>query len=245
MTTLFISDLHLDASRPVMLEAFEHFIRDEAVAADALYILGDLFEAWIGDDAGDPIGERFITAMGPLREAGTPSFFIHGNRDFLLGEDFARRAGMTLLPDPSVIDIEGTRTLLMHGDTLCTDDARYQDFRRQVHSPGWQRAFLARSVDERQLFAAQARSESQRYTTDAGNTALMDVNEGTVNDAMRRHGCLRLIHGHTHRPAVHRLEFDQKSAERIVLGDWYEQTSSLAIEGSVLELTPRSNKSSP
>jgi UDP-2,3-diacylglucosamine hydrolase len=225
MTTLFISDLHLDASRPVMLEAFEHFIRDEAVAADALYILGDLFEAWIGDDAGDPIGERFITAMGPLREAGTPSFFIHGNRDFLLGEDFARRADMTLLPDPSIIDIEGTRTLLMHGDTLCTDDARYQAFRAQVHSPAWQRAFLARSVDERQAFAVQARSESQRYTTDAGNTALMDVNQDAVREVMRRHGCLRLIHGHTHRPAVHRFELDEKPAERIVLGDWYDQES--------------------
>lgn len=238
MTTLFISDLHLDASRPAMLEAFEHFIRDEAVAADALYILGDLFEAWIGDDAEDPIGERFISAMRPLREAGKPCFFIHGNRDFLLGERFARLAGMTLLPDPSVIVIEGMRTLLMHGDTLCTDDARYQAFRTQVHSPAWQRAFLARSVDERQAFAMQARSESKRYTADTENIALMDVNDDAVRDAMRRHDCSRLIHGHTHRPAVHRFELDAISAERIVLGDWYEQASSLTIEDSVLELTP-------
>ena len=229
MTTLFISDLHLDASRPAMVDAFERFIRDEAVVADALYILGDLFEAWIGDDADDPVGRRFIAAMRPLREAGKPCFFIHGNRDFLLGETFARAAGMTLLPDPSVIDIEGTRTLLMHGDTLCTDDARYQVFRSQVHSPAWQRAFLARSVDERQAFAAQARSESQRYTTDADNSALMDVNDDAVRDVLRRHGCLRLIHGHTHRPAVHRFELDELSAERIVLGDWYEQASSLRV----------------
>src|SRR5690606_13611537 len=123
MTTLFVSDLHLDLARPEILQAFERFIADEAVHADALYILGDLFEAWIGDDAKDPVGARFIAAMQPLREAGKPAVFMHGNRDFLLGERFAREAGMTLLPDPSVIDLYGTPTLLMHGDSLCTDDA--------------------------------------------------------------------------------------------------------------------------
>ena len=225
MTTLFISDLHLDVERPQILDAFGRFIVEEALHADALYILGDLFEAWIGDDSTDEAGRRFIEAMKPMRDARKPCFFMHGNRDFLLGEDYARRAGLTLLPDPSVLMIEGVRTLLMHGDTLCTDDAAYQAFRAQSRTPAWQRAFLARPRKEREAFAQQARAESRRYTADAANSGLMDVNEEAVRSAMRAHDCRRLIHGHTHRPAVHRLELEVGAAERIVLGDWYEQTS--------------------
>ena len=226
MTTLFISDLHLDASRPHITQLFVDFVRTEASQADALYILGDLFEAWIGDDAADETADQVAVALATLHAHGVPCFFIHGNRDFLLGDGYARRARMTLLPDPSVVEIEGERALLMHGDTLCTDDAPYQAFRTQSRDPKWQRAFLARPIVERQAFAAQARVESQRYTRSAGD-AITDANAGEVTSALRAHDVRRMIHGHTHRPAIHAIECDGASAERIVLGDWYEQGSLL------------------
>ncbi|SFN13704.1 UDP-2,3-diacylglucosamine diphosphatase [Dokdonella immobilis] len=232
MTTLFISDLHLDLARPAILDQFETFIRDEAIHADALYILGDLFEAWIGDDADDPVGQRFVAAMKPMREARRPCFFMHGNRDFLLGERFAREAGMTLLPDPSVINLYGTPTLLMHGDSLCTDDAPYQAFRKQSRSAEWQRQFLSQTVQQRDAFARKAREESKRYTGSEANASIMDVNQLAVEAGMRNAGVLRLIHGHTHRPAIHPFDFDNHPAERVVLGDWYEQTSSHPIWAS-------------
>lgn len=227
MTTLFISDLHLDASRPHITQLFVEFLRNEAAQADALYILGDLFEAWIGDDAPDPTGDVVASALAELHGHGVPCFYIHGNRDFLLGDAYARRARMTLLPDPSVVEIEGERVLLMHGDTLCTDDAPYQAFRAQSHTAAWQRAFLARPVGERQAFAAQARAESQRYTRSA-DSAITDVNAGAVDSAFARHRTRRLIHGHTHRPARHAFESAGGSVERVVLGDWYEQSSVLS-----------------
>ncbi len=233
MTTLFISDLHLDQSRPEIIAIFRRFIADEAVNADALYILGDLFEAWIGDDADDATGKQFIDATRPLRDAGKPCFYMHGNRDFLLGERFAREAGMTLLPDPSIINLYGTPTLLMHGDTLCTDDHAYQAFRTQVRSPQWQRQFLSQGIEKRQAFAAQARNESQRHTRDSSNAAIMDVNQQAVEATMKSAKVRRLIHGHTHRPASHTfdLTFDLNNAPatRIVLGDWYEQESVMRI----------------
>jgi UDP-2,3-diacylglucosamine hydrolase len=228
-TTLFISDLHLDPSRPEIITLFERFIAEEAVNADALYILGDLFEAWIGDDAEDETGQRFIDAMRPLREARRPCFYMHGNRDFLLGERFAKEAGMTLLPDPSVINLYGAPTLLMHGDTLCTDDLAYQKFRKLSRSPQWQRQFLSQSVEQRRAFANQARQESQRHTGDTANATIMDVNQDAVEVAMKSAGVLRLIHGHTHRPATHRLNVQGQLAERMVLGDWYNRATSLCI----------------
>src|SRR5512142_1116713 len=164
MATQFISDLHLDASRPAITRLFLEFVDRDAANADALYILGDLFEAWIGDDAGDPVGDEVADALARLHERGVPCFYIHGNRDFLLGDAYARRARMTLLADPSLVEIEGETVLLMHGDTLCTDDAPYQAFRKQTHDPAWQRAFLARSLAERRAFAEHARAESKRYT---------------------------------------------------------------------------------
>jgi UDP-2,3-diacylglucosamine hydrolase len=223
---LFISDLHLSSERPDTNEQFFRFLGTEARRADALYILGDLFEAWIGDDADDDTGDEVAAALAALHARGVPSFFIHGNRDFLLGDAYARRARMTLLPDASVVEIEGERTLLMHGDTLCTDDAPYQAFRAQAHAPAWQRAFLARPIEERRVFAAQARAESQRYTRSVAD-AITDVNAGAVASTLRTHGVRRLVHGHTHRPAQHRFELDGMPVERIVLGDWYEQGSVL------------------
>lgn len=230
MTTLFISDLHLDTTRPQIVEQFLTFLREEAAKADALYILGDFFEAWIGDDAAGELENTVADALAELHAAGIPVFYMHGNRDFLLGDAYARRARMTILPDPSVIDIEGERVLLMHGDTLCTDDVRYQAFRTQTRDAGWQHMFLSKPLSERQAFAAQARAESQRYTRSVED-AITDVNEESVHAAMGTHRVGKLIHGHTHRPARHRLYWgDKKVAERVVLGDWYKQGSSLRIE---------------
>lgn len=232
MTTLFISDLHLDASRPGITRLFLDFLENEAANADALYILGDLFEAWIGDDASDAIGDAVADALARLHESGVPCFYIHGNRDLLLGDAYARRARMTLLSDPSLVEIAGERVLLMHGDTLCTDDAPYQAFRKQTHDPAWQRAFLARPAAERRAFAEHARAESQRYTKAAGD-AITDVSPDAVVATMRSHGVQRLLHGHTHRPAVHALAIDGRDAKRIVLGDWYEQKSSVSYERDI------------
>ena len=229
MTTLFVSDLHLDASRPAITQAFLAFVEGEASGAKALYILGDLFEAWIGDDASDAVGDVVAEGLAQLHARGVPCFFIHGNRDFLLGDAYARRARMTLLPDPSIVEIEGESVLLMHGDVLCTDDLPYQEFRALTHEPGWQSAFLARSVAERQEFAEKARAESRRYTRSAGD-AITDVNPAAVLRALGERKLRRLIHGHTHRPSIHRLDAIGADAQRIVLGDWYEQGSVLRCE---------------
>lgn len=230
MRTLFISDLHLDESRPHITALFLDFLARDAANASALYILGDLFEAWIGDDAPSAVGDQVAAGLAELRARGVPSFFIHGNRDFLVGDAFARRARLTLLPDPSVVEIDGERVLLMHGDTLCIDDAKYQAFRRETRSPEWQRRFLALPVAERMRFAEQARAESKRYTRSA-DSALMDVNANEVDRALAGHRVRRLVHGHTHRPNVHHWMRDDTELERFVLGDWYDQGSSLAWEG--------------
>jgi UDP-2,3-diacylglucosamine hydrolase len=228
MTTLFISDLHLDASRPHITRLFLDFLENEASKADALYILGDLFEAWIGDDASDAVGDAVADGLARLHECGVPCFYIHGNRDFLLGDVYARRARMTLLSDPSVLNIGGEDALLMHGDTLCIDDKPYQTFRKQTHDPTWQRAFLSRPLAERREFAEHARAESRRYTTSVTD-AITDVNAEAVSNALRQHAVRRLIHGHTHRPARHVEMLDGNAVDRIVLGDWYEQGSVLRI----------------
>jgi len=228
MSTLFISDLHLDESRPQLVDAFEELLATQAKNVDALYILGDLFESHIGDDDDAALNARVARATRTLRDAGVPVFFMHGNRDFLLGPDYAARAGMTLLEDPAVIELAGERVLLMHGDTLCTDDVEYLKFRTLVRNPNWQRAFLAKPLAERRAFAAQARGESRRHTANA-KPEIMDVNQIAVEAALRTHGVRRLIHGHTHRPATHRFDVDGMKAERIVLGDWYEQASSLTL----------------
>jgi UDP-2,3-diacylglucosamine hydrolase len=231
MHTLFIADLHLDAGRPRITRLFEDYLAgDEARRADALYILGDLVEAWIGDDDDAELPQSIAAATSRLRDSGVPVYFIVGNRDFLLGEDFARRAGLTLLDDGTVHELYGRPTLLMHGDVLCTDDAAYQTVRKQVRTPAWKAQILSMSLDARRAFAAKAREDSRAHI---GNTmeTIMDVNAGAVAEAMRQAGVTRLIHGHTHRPAIHRFELDGQAAERIVLGDWHEQ-------GSVLKLSP-------
>jgi len=226
MPTLFISDLHLDDTRPQITDLFARFLAREARGADALYILGDLFESWIGDDEDATLATRVADALRGLRDGDVPIYFMHGNRDFLLGANYAERTGMTLLADPTIIDLHGERTLLMHGDTLCTDDLDYQKFRTLVRNPAWQTQFLAKPLAERRVFAAQARGESRKQTA-MKPAEIMDVNQNAVASAMRTHDVRRLIHGHTHRPATHRFDLDGQAAERIVLGDWYEQSSVL------------------
>lgn len=235
MTTLFVSDLHLDAARPQITRGFLAFLKTEARRAQALYILGDLFEAWIGDDDPDPHAAEVMAGIRKLTDSSVPVYFMHGNRDFLIGEGFAHKTGCQLLADPCVVNLQGVPTLLMHGDTLCTDDAEYQAFRQQVRNPEWQKAFLARPLAERRAFAAHARTASQqRNAAKAGY--LMDVNQHEVERCMQEHGVTRLIHGHTHRPAIHRFALHGRECTRIVLGDWYEQTSILRLKDERFEL---------
>jgi UDP-2,3-diacylglucosamine hydrolase len=236
MTTLFIADLHLDPSRPQITELFESYLAsDEVRSADALYILGDLVEAWIGDDDDAELPQRIADATRVVRDAGVPVYFMVGNRDFLLGEAFASRAGMTLLDDGVVHDIHGQPTMLMHGDVLCIDDVAYQAVRRQVRNPQWQAQVLAMPLQARRALAVQAREDSRKHT---GSTmeSIMDVNADAVADSMRKAGVTRLIHGHTHRPAVHSFELDNQPAQRIVLGDWYQHGSVLRVDADGVEL---------
>jgi UDP-2,3-diacylglucosamine hydrolase len=236
MAALFIADVHLDPSRPQITDLFERYLAsDEVRHADALYILGDLVEAWIGDDDDAELPARIAAATRAVRDAGVPVYFMVGNRDFLLGQAFAARAGLTLLDDGTVHDIHGRRTLLMHGDVLCTDDIAYQAVRRQVRTPEWQAQILAMPLQARRAFAAKAREDSKAHT---GNTmeSIMDVNADAVAETMRKAGVTRLIHGHTHRPAVHDFQLDGAPAQRIVLGDWYEQGSVLRVDADGVEL---------
>ena len=236
MATLFIADLHLDPGRPQITALFERYLADEEVRhADALYILGDLVEAWIGDDDDAALPARIAAATRAVRDAGVPVYFMVGNRDFLLGQAFAERAGLTLLDDGTVHDIHGRRTLLMHGDVLCTDDVAYQTVRKQVRTPEWRAQILAMPLQARRAFAAKAREDSKAHT---GNTmeSIMDVNVDAVAETMRNAGVTRLIHGHTHRPAVHDFQLGGAPAQRIVLGDWYEQGSVLRVDADGVEL---------
>lgn len=235
-TTFFISDLHLDATRPAITDLFLRFLRKQVTAADALYILGDLFEVWIGDDDPAPEHQTVIAALRDLATQGVSLYFMHGNRDFLIGADFAARSGCSLLADPTLINLYGTPTLLMHGDTLCSDDTVYQQFRTQVRDPHWQRDFLAKPLPVRRALATAARAESAAHTAGSAYD-IMDANPNAISAALRDHNTRQLIHGHTHRPAIHDFELDGAAARRIVLGDWYEQGSALrcTAEGCELE----------
>lgn len=236
MTTLFISDLHLTEDRPKIIALFQKFLHEEAAQADALYILGDLFEAWLGDDAVQPGMQPILDELAWLTGTGVPVFIMVGNRDFLIGKRFEEMTGCQLLPDPSVINLYGTDTLLMHGDTLCTDDVDYQQFRKHVRNPAWQNAVLAKSIEERIAMAREARAESQARTQEKSEE-IMDVNADAVREAFREHGVSRLIHGHTHRPAIHPLTVDETPVTRIVLGDWYDQSSVLRISENNVKLS--------
>ncbi|MCG5516708.1 UDP-2,3-diacylglucosamine diphosphatase [Ectothiorhodospira sp. 9100] len=229
--TLFISDLHLDRDRPRTLEQFARFLAERAPGSDALYILGDLFEYWIGDDDPAPHLDEIVGILHRLSREGLAVYFAHGNRDFLVGEAFAERCGCALLETETVIDLYGTPVLLMHGDSLCTDDEEYMQFRRMVRTRQWQSAFLARPLAERHAEAEAMRAQSQASTRSKSDR-ITDVNPAAVEDALRRNGVHTLIHGHTHRPAVHDLHLDGQPARRIVLPDWYG-------DGGVLACTPQ------
>lgn len=216
---LFIADLHLCAERPETLRCFADFLRGRARQADHLYILGDLFDVWIGDDDPAPPIPQIVAALRALTQAGTRLRLMHGNRDFLLGEDFCANTGARLLSDPCTLDLFGTPTLLMHGDLLCSDDAAYQAFRRQVRQADFIRQFLALPLEMRRRRAQEYRQKSGEANSLKGES-IMDVNAQAVAEQMRNHAVHRLIHGHTHRPADHAFLLDGVSAARHVLGEW-------------------------
>ncbi|GAB4345240.1 MAG: UDP-2,3-diacylglucosamine diphosphatase [Gammaproteobacteria bacterium] len=217
--TLFISDLHLEADRPGVTALFQRFLHEYGSRARALYILGDFFEVWIGDDDLSPLARWVVQTLRTLSDQGTEINLMVGNRDFLIGERFAEEAGCRLLDDPTIIDLGGTPTLLMHGDSLCTDDTEYQRFRQQVRGSEWRREFLAQPREIRAAVARDLRRQSRERSKGKPLT-IMDVNQGEVESVMRHHGVTRLIHGHTHRPARHRFHLDSTPVERWVLGDW-------------------------
>lgn len=231
MTTLFISDLHLDPARPQITDLFVAFLQGEARSADALYILGDLFESWVGDDDPSQAGATVAQSLLALTHAGVPVSFMHGNRDFLVGSDYARRAGMSLLADPVVVQVHGRPVLLTHGDLLCTGDVEYQAIRRQTRDPHWQAQMLGQPLAARLAFAQHARNASQARASalrEAGTMeTVTDVAPATVAEWFTLYGVDTMIHGHTHRPAIHTLDVDGRACRRIVLGDWFEQGSVL------------------
>ena len=239
MATLFISDLHLEEARPEIGEQFLEFLAGPARDADALYILGDLFEAWIGDDDPSEYYAGMKVAIRALVDSGVPVFFMHGNRDFMIGERFAEETGVTLLQDPHPVELHGTRVLLSHGDSLCTDDVEYQQVRAMTRNSELQAMMLAKSVEERMAFAQQARAQSMAHG-EALDLQITDVNHDAVDAMIREYGCDVLLHGHTHRPAVHPLHVDDRPVHRIVLGDWYEQGSMVEwdADGPRLESVP-------
>jgi UDP-2,3-diacylglucosamine hydrolase len=246
VATLFISDLHIDASRPRIIEQFLGFLQAEARSAEALYILGDLFESWIGDDAPDPAQSAAISGLRTLTSSGVPCFVMHGNRDFLLSSQFCAMSGAELLPDPLIVTLYGEAVLVMHGDALCTDDRAYQRLRATVRDADWQRQFLALSVEARRALAGAARAGSQAHTA-AMEYAITDVNADSVAMALRAAATSTLLHGHTHRPAIHALQVDGRPRTRIVLGDWYDQGSVLRWdhEGPELQSLKRTSSGGP
>jgi UDP-2,3-diacylglucosamine hydrolase len=243
VTVLFISDLHLDAERPDITRLFLKFLEGEARSAQALYILGDLFEAWIGDDDPDPEKRRVVAGLRALTDSGVACCLLHGNRDFLIGRRFCEESGVKLLPDGSIVTIHGRRVLLMHGDTLCIDDADYQRLRRIVRNPLIQFVMRRLSLERRQRLAARMRAGSKAHIAamDEAKPYVMDVNQDEVRRTFERYGVDCLVHGHTHRPAIHAMSLNGRTATRIVLGDWYEQGSVLRWDehGFDLVMLPR------
>jgi UDP-2,3-diacylglucosamine hydrolase len=232
LQALFVSDLHLTPERPAMAAAFTRLLRTDARRAERLYILGDMFDYWIGDDdLADPFHAEAAAELAALAHSGCRVLFMPGNRDFLLGERFAYAAKLEILTDPSVVELAGTPTLLLHGDTLCVDDVDYQAFRAKVQARSWQQQFLRQSLEERRriAFGLRADSESSQKQKSA---EIMDVAARAVEQAFRTSGCTRMIHGHTHRPARHEHYIDGRLCERWVLADWYERGSYLRCDAS-------------
>ena len=229
MTHLFVSDVHLGEDSAAAIGQFLEFLSAHAARAQALYILGDLFESWVGDDDRSEAALTVCAALGNLTASGVPCFVLHGNRDFLLRSGFCERTGCRLLTDPVIAELDGERVLVTHGDALCTDDHSYQELRSIVRRSDVQRRFLALPLEHREMLANEVRAGSRRHIARTVPT-IMDVNAEAVARAFRVAGVRRMIHGHTHRPGVHDLTVDGSSAQRIVLGAWYEQGSYLSCE---------------
>ncbi|MGH8737765.1 MAG: UDP-2,3-diacylglucosamine diphosphatase [Burkholderiales bacterium] len=237
---LLISDLHLSQERPFIAGRFREFLKDQAAAARSLYILGDLFDYWVGDDelhvpGADPLASEVVAALHALARGGTALCVMQGNRDFLLGSGFFSACGAQPLADPSIANIGGVETLLMHGDTLCTDDLDYMAWRSTARSAAWQAEFLAAPIGERRARSRALRNESETRKR-SKSAAIMDVNPEAVRQAFRRHAVTRLVHGHTHRPAHHELELEGRRCERWVLPDWYETGGYLRAEDGAARL---------
>ena len=240
MTTLFISDLHLEAERPDIGNQFIRFLQTDATEAEALYILGDLFEAWVGDDDPNAYYAIIKLAMRKLADSGIPVYFMHGNRDFMIGTKFANETGVKILKDPYPVRMYGQKALLCHGDAMCTDDVQYQRVRSMTRDPVWQQSMLTKPLKERLRIAEEARRQSLEQTLNL-SMDIMDVNQGAVIRTINEHGVDVLLHGHTHRPDIHTVDLGNRKAKRIVLGDWYTQGSLVRwdLRGPKLEVMPR------
>lgn len=229
MPIYFISDLHLEESRPDITQAFLQFMDAAQKDASALYILGDFFESWIGDDENTELQLSIKKRLKAFTDAGPSLFFMHGNRDFLIGALFAEETGAKILPDPSIVQLNNEPVLLMHGDSLCTGDTGYMKFRATIRNPSFLEPFLKRPIEERRITAQQLRAMSQA-NNQSKNTEIMDVTPEEVITEMRNHQIKTLIHGHTHRPEIHTIEIDQQPAQRIVIGDWDKEVWYLKVE---------------
>jgi UDP-2,3-diacylglucosamine hydrolase len=239
MTTYFISDLHLTPRRTAVTQLFYDFLDMAALDAEAIYILGDLFEFWVGDDAVDVVGQTGVfSAIRRVTEQETPVFFMPGNRDFLAGSEFESSTGCRILTDPSRIELDGARVLLMHGDSMCIDDTAHQHFRTLVNDTAWRREFLDLPVEKRIELALNARSQSALHTS-MTSMDIMDVNQDAVQSEIAKHDVQCLIHGHTHRPGIHPVTVDGRRSTRIVLGDWNAQNSVLRYESGIFQLSAR------
>jgi len=230
-SVIFIADLHLSPKHPQITNRFKTFINSKARNTRALYILGDLFEYWLGDDAADALAAEVAKSLSQLAQKGIKIYYMHGNRDFLIGQDFAQRCRFEILPDPTIHTIFGQQWILTHGDALCTDDHAYQQVRSMVREPQWQRDFLNKSIADRIAFAEQARQQSSAHTQ-AADDSIMDVNQHAVSNLFNEHQQSLCIHGHTHRPAVHIVNKNT----RVVLGDWYHSSSYLEMKPSGYQL---------
>jgi UDP-2,3-diacylglucosamine hydrolase len=244
MTTLFISDLHLEADRPEIGEQFLEFLGDEAADAEALYILGDFFEYWVGDDDPDEYYASIKHSLRAFTDTGVPVYFMHGNRDFMIGERFAAETGVTILPDPFALELYGKSVLLSHGDALCTDDTEYQQMRAMTRNPEWQAMMLEKPLEERIAIAKHARARSEERNKTLAES-IMDVNPDAVSKTIAEHGVEILLHGHTHRPGIHGVEVGDRFAKRVVLGDWYEQGSVVRWDEDGVELSAIPRQADP
>lgn len=237
MAQLFVSDLHLEDARPDIIRAFFHLLDSLQDQFDELYLLGDIFEVWLGDDTPSHCADQLADRLRALADAGIRVFLLHGNRDFLLGAHYAARCGAQLIEEPVLLQVAGRNALLMHGDALCTQDTDYQAFRRMVRDPQWQQTFLAKSLEERISIGRQLRDKSQQSAKEKADY-IMDVSQDEVVAVMEQHQVSLLIHGHTHRPATHSVQLTSGTATRMVLGDWYKQGWYILADDHAARLEP-------